>query len=846
MADADVGVRVTDPNQLEELVAGSGISLDMVREAKVYTCDDPAELARLTGWSRKAFAEDKLPALVFPFYEPGEPDPLLWSVKPRVPMKWRDKGGREHEAKYLRTKKVSPVPPYLPPNLLNERRLFDPSIPKIITEGEKKSLAAASHGFACIGIAGVDVWRAVRGTKKLHPLLREVARRGPEIYLCFDSDRVSNLSVRRAEQQLAQALADAGATVYVIRLPAGPEGAKQGLDDFLVGQGAYAQRETRKLMQAAKEAGPAASPAKDSITPPTVATATTDLGNAERLEKYFGDELRHCPERGGWFVWDGRRWRQDDASVRRMAQEAVRRIYLEAAQSDDRDVGEELVEWAQRSESRRALDAMVSLAEVRETIAAEADAFDAHPFLLNAPNGVVDLKTGKLRPHVRSELHTKVTGAAYDPAARSEAWEQFLHDVTGGDREVQGFLQAAVGYSLTGDTREDKLFFVYGPTRTGKSTFLSTVRAVLGDYARGADFDVFLQDRFAGGGSPKPELVHLVGSRMVVSVEVQDGAQLAEGLVKSLTGGDTMTVRALYRAPFEFRPTFKLWLAANDPPHVRREDEAMWKRILRVPFDVTISRPDPSLKQRLLTEEARRAVLAWAVEGCVRWQKDGLNVPQRVIDSTESYREEMDPTSDFFSLACIFEDGAKVTRKELREEYESVCREVGARPLGARRFAQALRDHLGRFGFDPNDAETRVRGPEKVHHGWKNVRLRRPSDPDAPLGNRKCTQRKTEQSPADTPGGPEGVYTCVQISEKSSPTRGRARAGEEFSQKGSQVYTNGESVHNSEYTPETPEAPSKANGSRADAPSTFNESSDLDGHGFAPSTNTLDDEWEVI
>ncbi len=188
-----------------------------------------------------------------------------------------------------------------------------------------------------------------------------------------------------------------------------------------------------------------------------------------------------------------------------------------------------------------------------------------------------------MRPHRREDLITKVCPTRYEPGARSDLLDRFLDEATGGNRELRDFLQRAVGYSLTGDVSEEVLFFVHGPGRSGKSTFMEALKATLGDYAKSADFESFVQRRDAG--AVRNDIAELAGRRFVVSIEVDEGKKLAEGLVKLITGGDTVRARFLYQEAFDFVPQFKLWLAANHAPKVKHDDSAMWRRILRIPFE---------------------------------------------------------------------------------------------------------------------------------------------------------------------------------------------------------------------------------------------------------------------
>jgi len=406
---------------------------------------------------------------------------------------------------------------------------------------------------------------------------------------------------------------------------------------------------------------------------------TTDLGNAGRLVARYGEDLRYCFHLESWFCWDGVRWRVDDTGrVERLAKETVRHIYHEAAQVTGEEARKALIRWAFSSESIARLKALTNLARSEPGIPVLPGEFDGDPWLLNVRNGTIDLRSGELGPHRREDLITRLAPVEYHPGAASPLWDRFLDETTGADRALQSYLQRAVGYTLTGKTDLEHLFFVHGPTRTGKSTFLEALKSVLGDYAKTADFGTFLQGHAVG--RPRADIARLRGARMVVSIEVDEGSRLAAALLKMLTGGDTVTARALYRESLEFRPTFKLWLAANAAPAVSDKDKAIWERIRRVPFihGVPGEKRDPLVKQRLRDPEVGGpAILAWAVQGCLDWQRDGLGACSAVEQSTRDYRQEMDPLRDFVQSCCLLAPEVWVDSRTLRRAYEAWATDNG-------------------------------------------------------------------------------------------------------------------------------------------------------------------------
>ena len=295
----------------------------------------------------------------------------------------------------------------------------------------------------------------------------------------------------------------------------------------------------------------------------------TDYGNAERLVAMHGDDIRHASGIG-WLVWDGRRFAPDDlGELLRRAKSTARAIYHDAANCEDDDERKRIGAWARTSESEPRLRAMVSLAASEESVAIRAADLDADPFLLNVLNGTVDLRTGELQSHNRGDLITRLAPVTYDPGAESERWESFLRRVTGADAELSAFVQRLAGYTIAGVTDEEILAFLHGPGATGKTTAVEAIKATLGEYASTSDFETFLARR--GDAGIRNDVARLAGARMVVSVEVEDGKRLAEGLIKQLTGGDKIAARFLHREVLRVRAAVHALARREHPPSSPRQ-----------------------------------------------------------------------------------------------------------------------------------------------------------------------------------------------------------------------------------------------------------------------------------
>ena len=412
----------------------------------------------------------------------------------------------------------------------------------------------------------------------------------------------------------------------------------------------------------------------------------TDIGNAERLVALHGNDLRHCELWRSWMVWDGKRWQRDQTGeIMRRAKHTVRRIMLEGANEPVDKLRAAIGKWAVASESQARQNAMVALA--KSHVPVSPDDFDIDPMVLNVHNGTIDLRDGAVREPDRRRMLTKLAGTEYRPAAEAPIWEAFLRRVLADDEELIDFLRRAVGYSLTGNTSEQCFFLLYGTGANGKTVFLRTISSLMGDYANQADFGSFLARR---GEGPRNDIADLKGARFVAAVEAEEGRRLAESMIKSLTGGDSIKARFLYSEHFTFDPQFKIWLGANHKPIVRGTDEAIWRRIRLVPFEVTIpeAERDPTLLQKLATELP--GILRWALVGCERWQQGGLACPKKVRFATDQYREASDLIGEFIDESCSVAPDLLSPVSDLYKEYQSWCEASGERPLSKHDFGVRL------------------------------------------------------------------------------------------------------------------------------------------------------------
>lgn len=420
----------------------------------------------------------------------------------------------------------------------------------------------------------------------------------------------------------------------------------------------------------------------------------TDLGNGERLVSRYGRQIRYSPQRKKWLIWDGKRWAWDETgAILRLAKKVVRGIYAEAADCDDEKIRAAVAAHAKASEKAAARSAMVTCASVEEGVPVMLSELDNDPWLLNCTNGTLDLRTGHLKPHDPNDLITKTTGLPFDPGASSDLWERVRAQAVGDDAELAAYLQRVAGYALIGLALERVFFFLFGPPGTAKSTLIDAVSAALGEYAVSADFETWLLRSNIGGN--RGDLVRLAGARLVTSVEGRHGARWDEALIKRATGGDMITAAAKFEHEVSFQPSFTILLAANDAPGARDDDSGLWERMRRIPLTTTIPKADrkPEIKEALKTPAHAAAVLAWAVAGCLDYQRNGLGSAKVVEQSTAEYHAENDHFGEFLADEFVFEPGERVSRKKLAERYAAWCNDSGRKlPLSSKEIAKRLRN----------------------------------------------------------------------------------------------------------------------------------------------------------
>lgn len=437
----------------------------------------------------------------------------------------------------------------------------------------------------------------------------------------------------------------------------------------------------------------------------------TELGLAQRIAAQHADRIRYCWPWSSWLVWDGTRWARDrEGEVVALGKETVHDLYRKAAAEPDEDARKKAVSYALRCEKESVLRAGLSLARTEPGIPVLPEGVDQDTFTLNTPSGVVDLRTGELRPHRREDLFTRLCPITFDPDATGPTWERFLLRIFAEDLPMVLYVQRLFGYAATGCVREHVLPILWGSGANGKSTLTTAILDTLGpDYAGGVAPSLLSAER---KDTHPTALANLFGKRVAVTHETDSGSRLAEGVVKQATGGDRLTARRMREDFWEFTPTHTLFLATNSKPVVRGTDDGIWRRLRLIPFKVQIpaAEQDRTLGDRLRTEAP--AILAWLVAGARDWYQHGLGEPEAVVEATQTYRGESDLIGEFLASRCVVESRAAVKAKDLYETFATWHREeVGGDPPTQTTFGRRLSDR----GFDRHRTPT--------GYVWRGLRL---------------------------------------------------------------------------------------------------------------------------
>jgi P4 family phage/plasmid primase-like protien len=375
-----------------------------------------------------------------------------------------------------------------------------------------------------------------------------------------------------------------------------------------------------------------------------------DAGNTARFLNRYGAITKYLEARKKFYSFDGKLWSDRQTLVEHRASLIVKSLRdVNRGQYDEDQWLDHYLKSA-KPERRNAI-----LTFARSEIKVEFEEFDANPKLFNVANGTIDLTTGEIHDHNPADLCTKISNVKFDKHAKCDLWLEFLNGIFNRRQDLISFIQRAAGYSLSALIVEQVFFLLYGVGKNGKSTFLKVLAAILGQYRIHAQMETFAARNRANNGH-SDDLASLRGARLVTAVETEESKRLSEGLIKQITGGDSITASFKGESNFTFDPTFKLWLAANHKPVIRGTDEGIWRRPLLIPFDVQFEidpnkrkpgqcKGDKYMEAKLMGQLS--GILNWALQGFRDWEKDGLNPPEIVRIATEQYRKDSDLIQGF-------------------------------------------------------------------------------------------------------------------------------------------------------------------------------------------------------
>ncbi|EAF8775205.1 DNA primase [Listeria monocytogenes] len=413
-----------------------------------------------------------------------------------------------------------------------------------------------------------------------------------------------------------------------------------------------------------------------------------DTGNAERFRDEYNNSVRYSYVNKGWYYYNSKIWMFDNTgAIKTLADRVIQNMKKDFAYMEsESDIEKAFVKHLKATRGNRGKTNMLKEAEHLMPVLPEQ--FDVNKHFFNTQNGYIDLKSGRLNEHDRSKMFTKISHIEYTDKIDAPLWNSFLLDIFDHDKELIDYVQKAVGYSLTGSTSEQVMFILFGNGRNGKSVFLDIINDVFGSYSTNIQPQTIMVKQQSSGANS--DIARLHAARFVTTTEPNEGVRLDEGLIKQLTGGDKVTARHLYKDEFEFTPEFKIWMATNHKPIIRGRDDGIWRRLHLIPFTVKIPnhKVDKNLKYKLKGELT--GILNWAVEGCLKWQREGLKLPTAVERASNEYKSEMDVITAFIEDCCETDLESKIKSKTLYDTYREWAKDNGQYVMSSTKFGREM------------------------------------------------------------------------------------------------------------------------------------------------------------
>ena len=419
------------------------------------------------------------------------------------------------------------------------------------------------------------------------------------------------------------------------------------------------------------------------------------IGNARMFVDYFRRIILMNDTRNCWYIYDGRVWRPDTHNLRinEMAKDFHDNLLRFANSITSEDTRNRFLKRVDALDQKKFRDIMVKDSGADKSICVKMDAFDRDKYLFNCHNGTIDLRTGEFRPHAPSDRLTKLTEVDYDPDATCPRWISFMDEVFEGDQDRIRYLQKAIGYAMSGDTRLECMFILYGPTsRNGKGTTMETVLRILGEYGRTAKPDMLSKKGFADSSGPSEDVARLNGARMVNVSEPEKSMVIDASLTKQMTGNNTLTARYLRENSFEFKPQFKLFIDTNHLPQISDMTLFESDRIRIIPFNRHFSAEERDIDLKSFFAESHNlsGILNWCLEGFRLYQEEGLKMPESVASATADYRDQSDRLSMFTKQCLERKAGEELRSSAVYKRYQDWCSENGFKYENAANFKKKM------------------------------------------------------------------------------------------------------------------------------------------------------------
>ena len=421
-----------------------------------------------------------------------------------------------------------------------------------------------------------------------------------------------------------------------------------------------------------------------------------DTGNADRFIDRYGHLYKHSYITNKFYIYDGQKWKVDDrGAIRKLIDEMIESIKNEKVLHSEDVTEEEAREAFQKyyKKTRGTQSKKNIMNELMHRKTVTPDDFDKDDMLLNVANGYIDLTSRELYKHNINRMFSQIANTDYSEKMQPAVWLDFLNDIFAGDKAVIQYIQKALGYSLTGSTREQIMFILFGKGRNGKSIFVEAISEILGDYSNNMQAKSLMVKK---NDNVNTDIARLSKARFVTSSEPNEGFRFDEGLIKQLTGGDKVTARFLYAEEFEYTPKFKIWVSTNHKPIIRGTDDGIWRRLVLIPFDVQIpeEKVDKDLKYKLLREAP--AILNWMAEGAYMWMQEGLAMPEKLKEAVQKYRNEMDTLGQFIEDCCKVDKNSSEKVSNLHQAYKTWSNDnlTSTKVLGMKSFSQKMEERF--------------------------------------------------------------------------------------------------------------------------------------------------------